>query len=149
MTEKEFLKEVWRPYDVVLLTNGVKTRVLNVCFPSKSVKVKMPDDGMCEWFSCEFIESHKSINGCGTDNLSIIEELQKKNRNANKTIEELQLNNKRLREKLNDFSWKSIYKSVTEIREYLALSLRKSERIEHSLAFIEKIADVIEKEESD
>lgn len=149
MTEKEFLKEVWRAYDIVLLTNGVKTRVLNVCFPSKSVKVKMPDDGMTEWFSCEFIESHKSINGCGTDNLSIIEELQKKNRNASKTIEELQLINKKLREKVNDFSWKSIHKSVAEIRDYLALNLRKSERIERSLALIEKISEVIEGEDTD
>lgn len=70
MTEKEFLEQVWRPFDFILINGGIKGRLVNVCFPTRSVRITMPH-GQPEWFRCELIEDHCPINGEPTDAATI------------------------------------------------------------------------------
>ena len=49
MTEQEFMKHVWRPYDTVEVIGDITGAVLNVCFPVKSVNISLPG-GAAQWF---------------------------------------------------------------------------------------------------
>ena len=40
MTEQQFLQQVWRPYDSITTDTGIKGRVQNVCFPTRSVRIQ-------------------------------------------------------------------------------------------------------------
>ena len=76
MTEKEFMRQVWRPYDTVEIDGGMKGRVTSVCFPSRSVRVTITKE-VHEWFKCDMIVSHTSAAG-EADDLAIIENLHNK-----------------------------------------------------------------------
>lgn len=76
MTEKEFMQQVWRPFDTVTIEGGVKGRVHNVSFPTHSVRIHMPG-GPAEWFRCELIIEHTSVTN-EPDDVSIIERLHNK-----------------------------------------------------------------------
>lgn len=88
MTEQEFLRQVWRAYDTVELDCGLRRKVLNVCFPTRSVQVSLDKDNR-EWFRCELIVSHQSVTG-EPDDISIINDLQEKWMKATKKNEELE-----------------------------------------------------------
>ena len=88
MTEKEFLRQVWRPYDTVTVDGGMKGRVTSVCFPSRSVKVTLSQE-VHEWFKCDMIVSHTSAGG-GTEDAEIIQDLHNKLMAANDRNDKLQ-----------------------------------------------------------
>ena len=73
MTEQEFQKQVWRPYDQITTAGGVKGKVLNVCFTTKSVRAFI--SGAPEWLRCDLIETHTTGKGGDADDMTIIEEL--------------------------------------------------------------------------
>ena len=138
MTEKEFFQQVWRPYDTVTLENGIKARVLNVCFPTRSVRIKLPGDGMPDWFRCELIESHTTQDGKGCDDASIIEDLHKQLLDANDRLEILRAENNHLAEKISKNYLDDILRSLNLIKEGLTTKKSKIEKVERGLAMVEE-----------
>ena len=67
MTEKDFLKQVWRPYDKITTADGVPGKVLGVSFTTKSVRAFI--SGAPEWVSCTLIETHTTGKGDDVDPL--------------------------------------------------------------------------------
>ena len=88
MTEQEFMRQVWRPYDSVEVDGGMKGRVTSVCFPTRSVKVSINKE-VHEWFKCEMIVAHSSAAG-QTDDVAIIEDLHNKLMASNERNNNLQ-----------------------------------------------------------
>ena len=88
MTEQEFMKHVWRPYDTVEVIGDITGAVLNVCFPVKSVKISLPG-GAAQWFKCRDIVRHISRTDT-PDDMSIIEDLHNKLMAANKRNDDQQ-----------------------------------------------------------
>ena len=140
MTEQEFLCQVWRPYDTVMLENGISGRVLNVCFSTRSVRIRMPNGGP-EWFRCELIGEHKSATG-ETNDLAIIEDLHRKLLTANMKIEELNITRTRLEEKLSDRSLENLITKINMINEAVREKRKKAEKVEACMA---EVMTIIEK----
>ena len=61
MTEQEFIRQVWRPYDKITTAEGVPGKVLGVSFTTKSVRAFI--SGAPEWVKCELIETHTTGKG--------------------------------------------------------------------------------------
>ena len=61
MTEQEFSRQVWRRYDQITTAEGVKGKVLQVAFNTKSVRAYI--SGAPEWIRCESIETHTTGKG--------------------------------------------------------------------------------------
>lgn len=76
MTEQEFYRQIWRAYDKVTFDGNIKARVVNVCFPTLSVRVSMPG-GTPEWIRCERIDKHISQSGDPTDEDKVVENMFK------------------------------------------------------------------------
>lgn len=87
MTEQDFLRQVWRPYDRITTADGVPGKVLGVSFSTKSVRAFI--SGAPEWVSCTLIEAHTTGKGDDGDDLSIIEDLHNKVMNQTSEIERL------------------------------------------------------------
>ena len=141
MTEKEFLKEVWRPYDTVKICNGFEGRVQNVCFKTRSVRI-MLSDGMPEWFKCSMIDEHHSKTG-ETDDAGIIEDLHNKLLGANARIDALTEEKKRLEENLSKNKIGALLSNMNVIIESLREKKKKMERIDESLARINEIVELL------
>lgn len=99
MTEKEFMRQVWRPLDTVTVDGGIKGRVISVSFATKSVKVQVSKE-VHEWFKYDLIDEHQSIKGLPDDD-AIIEDLHNKLMAANKRNEDLQAIVTELKMKVN------------------------------------------------
>lgn len=141
MTEKEFLLETWRANDIVLLSDGIKGRVQNVCFSTKSVRIRMPGDGMNNWYRCELIEAHTTQKGGTCDPASIIEDLHNKLMAANETIEKKSAKIKEMEEKMNKNYLKDLLGAVNQMKQGLQEKKHKMEQIENGLQIIEGIAE--------
>lgn len=139
MTEKEFLQQVWRPYDVVVFDNGVKARVLNVCFSTRSVKVKMPGDNLSEWFRCEFIDTHTTQKGEEATDAAIIEDLHNKLMAANDRIEAQQHIIDDLNEKMKSSRLKELTATVETLRQGITVKAKKLEKIDNALAKLDEL----------
>ena len=87
MTEQDFLRQVWRPYDKITTADGVPGKVLGVSFTTKSVRAFI--SGAPEWVSCTLIETHTTGKGGDGDDLAIIEELHNKVLNQATEIDRL------------------------------------------------------------
>ena len=140
MTEQEFQKQVWRPYDKITTTDGVPGKVLSVCFSTKSVRAYI--SGAPEWVRCELIETHTTGKGGDGDDCAIIEELHNKVLNLQATIEGLKVKNKQLAEKLNMISGGELIKNVNLILSQLN---EKKKRIEKVEACVSEINEIVEK----
>lgn len=111
------MRQIWRPYDTVELEGGAVGKVTTVCFPTRSVKVKMSED-VHEWVECELIVKHTSVVG-HPDDLAIIEELHDKLMKAEQKIEQMQAvaknslaESQSLKAKLNSAPPKELKKQV-------------------------------------
>ena len=140
MTEQEFQKQVWRPYDKITTAEGVPGKVLSVCFSTKSVRAYI--SGAPEWVRCELIETHTTGKGGDGDDCAIIEELHNKVLNLQATIEGLKVKNKQLTEKLNMISGGELIKNVNLILSQLN---EKKKRIEKVDACVSEINEIVEK----
>ena len=138
MTEKEFLQQVWRPYDTVTVDGNIKGRVQNVCFATRSVRIKMPV-GAPEWFRCELIIAHKSATG-ETDDIGIIENLHNKLMEAEKRIEKLTDENAQQAVKINAISAGTLIKNINMIS---TLVREKKSRINKIETCMEEISTAI------
>lgn len=140
MTDSEFLQQVWRPMDSVVLTNGIKGRVHNVCFTTKSVRIHMPE-GPAEWFRCDYILEHKSMTN-EPDDISTIENLHQKLMDAEKRIEDLIAIKSMLEDKINRKVHGEILTKVNIIQNLVS---EKRKHIEKVDACMEDIRMLIEK----
>lgn len=141
MTEKEFLLEVWRANDIVTTSDGIKGRVQNVCFPTKSVRIKMPGDGMNNWYRCELVEAHTTQKGDACDPASIIEDLHNKLMAAQETIGKKDEKIKELEEKMKKNYLKDLLCAVNQMKQGLQEKKHKMSQIENGLQMIEGIAE--------
>jgi hypothetical protein len=141
MTEQEFQKQVWRPYDQITTADGVKGKVLNVCFTTKSVRAFI--SGAPEWVRCELIETHTTGKGADGDDSAIIEELHKKVLNLQDTIEKQQEQNAQLAEKLNIISGGELIKNVNVILSQLQEKKKRIEKIETCMVEVEAVVEKI------
>lgn len=99
MTEQDFQKQVWRTYDQITTAEGVRGKVLNVCFTTKSVRAYI--SGSPEWIRCELIETHTTAKGANADEQTTIEMLQDKLNRAEQRIKSLELARDNLQEKIS------------------------------------------------
>jgi hypothetical protein len=141
MTEQEFQKQVWRPYDQITTADGVKGKVLNVCFTTKSVRAFI--SGAPEWVRCELIETHTTGKGADGDDSAIIEELHKKVLNLQDTMEKQQEQNAQLAEKLNMISGGELIKNVNVILSQLQEKKKRIEKIETCMVEVEAVVEKI------
>ena len=141
MTEIEFQKQVWRPYDQITTADGVKGKVLNVCFTTKSVRAFI--SGAPEWVRCELIETHTTGKGADGDDSAIIEELHKKVLTLQGTIEKQQEQNAQLAEKLNMISGGELIKNVNVILSQLQEKKKRIEKIETCMVEVEAVVEKI------
>lgn len=141
MTEQEFQKQVWRPYDQITTADGVKGKVLNVCFTTKSVRAFI--SGAPEWVRCELIETHTTGKGADGDDSAIIDELHKKVLTLQGTIEKQQEQNAQLAEKLNMISGGELIKNVNVILSQLQEKKKRIEKIETCMVEVEAVVEKI------
>jgi hypothetical protein len=141
MTEQEFQKQVWRPYDKITTAEGVPGKVLNVCFTTKSVRAFI--SGAPEWVRCELIETHTTGKGADGDDSAIIEELHKKVLTLQGTIEKQQEQNAQLAEKLNMISGGELIKNVNVILSQLQEKKKRIEKIETCMIEVEAVVEKI------
>ena len=142
MTEKEFMRQIWRPLDTVTVDGGIKGRVISVSFATKSVKVQVSKE-VHEWFKYDLIDEHQSIKGLPDDD-AIIEDLHNKLMAANKRNEDLQA----IVEKQNDMlsvdpsvGLKNLRKFVTEVRDALASKQKRMAQAVSAMDSIHKWLD--------
>lgn len=142
MTEKEFMRQVWRPLDTVTVDGGIKGRVISVSFATKSVKVQVSKE-VHEWFKYDLIDEHQSIKGLPDDD-AIIEDLHNKLMAANKRNEDLQaivnVQNEKLAKDPMD-GLKNLRKAINEIGGSLAAKQKRMAQAESAIDRIHKWLD--------
>jgi hypothetical protein len=144
MTEQEFSRQVWRMYDQITTADGVKGKVLQVAFNTKSVRAYI--SGAPEWIRCESIETHTTGKGADGDDTAIIEELHNKVLSQAERIGKLEEERRLLQEKISRNYLGELLRAVNVMQQGLQERKRKHEQIETSLS---AIAAVIEKMKSE
>ena len=140
MTEQEFQRQVWRAYDQITTADGVKGKVLNVCFTTKSVRAFI--SGAPEWVKCELIETHTTGKGGDADDAAIIDELREKVIRADKRINELELEREKLVEKISKNYLGDLLRAINLMQQGITDKKHKIEQIESGL---KQIQDVLAK----
>ena len=140
MTEQEFSRQVWRMYDQITTADGVKGKVLQVAFNTKSVRAYI--SGAPEWIRCESIETHTTGKGADGDDTAIIEELHNKVLTQAERIGKLEEERRLLQEKISRNYLGELLRAVNVMQQGLQERKRKIRQVEDSLA---AIADVVEK----
>ena len=136
MTEQEFQRQVWRPYDQITTANGVKGKVLNVCFTTKSVRAFI--SGAPEWVRCELIETHTTGKGGDADDAAIIEELHEKLMKAGEKITKLEHEKQQLADKISKNYLGDLLRAVNIMHQGLQEKKHKMEQVESGLKQIQE-----------
>ena len=140
MTEQEFSRQVWRMYDQITTADGVKGKVIQVAFNTKSVRAFI--SGAPEWIRCELIETHTTGKGADGDDTAIIEELHNKVLKQDERIGRLEEEKRLLQEKISRNYLGELLRAVNIMQQGLQERKSKIRKVEDSLA---AIADVVEK----
>ena len=140
MTEQEFSRQVWRMYDQITTADGVKGKVIQVAFNTKSVRAFI--SGAPEWIRCELIETHTTGKGADGDDTAIIEELHNKVLKQDERIGRLEEEKRLLQEKISRNYLGELLRAVNIMQQGLQERKSKIRQVEDSLA---AIADVVEK----
>ena len=140
MTEQEFSRQVWRMYDQITTADGVKGKVIQVAFNTKSVRAFI--SGAPEWIRCELIETHTTGKGADGDDTAIIEELHNKVLKQDERIGRLEEEKRLLQEKISRNYLGELLRAVNVMQQGLQEKKSKIRKVEDSLA---AIADVVEK----
>ena len=146
MTKQEFMRQIWRPYDTVEIEGGAVGKVTTVCFPTRSVKVKMSED-VHEWIECELIINHTSVVG-HPDDLAVIEDLHERLMKAEEKNEQMQVLVKNkvaevncLKESFNRNPPKDIIKAINGLNGALIERKATVSAIENALRRINLLLD--------
>jgi seryl-tRNA synthetase len=142
MTEQEFQKQVWRPYDQITTAGGVKGKVLNVCFTTKSVRAFI--SGAPEWVKCDLIETHTTGKGGDADDATIIEELHNKVLKQADEIERLRAERELLKEKINKNYLGDLLRAVNMVKEGIQEKKSKINKIDNGLTMLQEALEKIE-----
>ena len=140
MTEQEFSRQVWRMYDQITTADGVKGKVIQVAFNTKSVRAFI--SGAPEWIRGELIETHTTGKGADGDDTAIIEELHNKVLKQDERIGRLEEEKRLLQEKISRNYLGELLRAVNVMQQGLQERKSKIRKVEDSLA---AIADVVEK----
>ena len=135
MTEQEFQRQVWRSYDQITTADGVKGKVLNVCFTTKSVRAFI--SGAPEWIKCDLIETHTAGKGGDADDAAIIEELHNRVIKQADEISRLREEKQALTDKISKNYLADILRSLNMIKEGLTEKKNKIAKIDSGLFLIE------------
>ncbi len=142
MTEQDFLRQVWRPYDKITTADGVPGKVLGVSFTTKSVRAFI--SGAPEWVSCTLIETHTTGKGADGDDVAIIEELHNKVLHQANEIERLRNEKNLLAEKISKNYLGDLLKAVNQMKQGLQEKKHKMEQIDSGLAQIHATLEKME-----
>ena len=142
MTEQDFLRQVWRPYDKITTADGVPGKVLGVSFTTKSVRAFI--SGAPEWVSCTLIETHTTGKGADGDDAAIIEELHNKVLHQANEIERLRNEKNLLAEKISKNYLGDLLKAVNQMKQGLQEKKHKMEQIDSGLAQIQATLEKME-----
>lgn len=134
MTEQEFQRQVWRPYDKITTADGVPGKVLGVSFTTKSVRAFI--SGAPEWVRCELIETHTTGNGGDADDATIIEDLHNKVINQKDYIDRLRKEKQELINKMNNNHLEDLMKAVNLMEQGLREKKNKIDQVERGLKLI-------------
>lgn len=135
MTEQDFLRQVWRPYDKITTADGVPGKVLGVSFTTKSVRAFI--SGAPEWVSCTLIETHTTGKGADGDDVAIIEELHNKVLNQSDEISRLREEKKALAEKISKNYLGDLLRAVNLMEQGLREKKHKMDQIDSGLKQIQ------------
>ena len=135
MTEQEFQRQVWRAYDQITTADGVKGKVLNVCFTTKSVRAFI--SGAPEWVRCELIETHTTGKGGDADDAAIIEELHNKIMSLEDKIVGLKTERDQLKERVSGNHYSEILRALNMIKEGITEKKNKIAKIDRGLGLIQ------------
>ena len=139
MTEQEFSRQVWRMYDQITTADGVKGKVLQVAFNTKSVRAYI--SGSPEWVKCELIESHTTGKGADGDDSAIIEELHNKVLSQAERIGKLEEERRLLQEKISRNYLGELLRAVNVMQQGLQERKHKIQQVENGLAAISSVID--------
>ena len=145
MTEQEFSRQVWRMYDQITTADGVKGKVIQVAFNTKSVRAFI--SGAPEWIRCELIETHTTGKGADGDDTAIIEELHNKVLKQDERIGRLEEEKRLLQEKISRNYLGELLRAVNTMEQGLREKKHKHEQIESSLAAIAAVVEKMKSEE--
>jgi hypothetical protein len=142
MTEQDFLRQVWRPYDKITTADGVPGKVLGVSFTTKSVRAFI--SGAPEWVSCTLIETHTTGKGADGDDVAIIEELHNKVMKQAEEIGRLRNEKSALAEKISKNYLADLLRAVNIMKEGLQEKKSKIAKIDNGLALLQDALDKME-----
>lgn len=146
MTEQEFQKQVWRPYDQITTAGGVKGKVLNVCFTTKSVRAFI--SGAPEWLRCDLIETHTTGKGGDADDMTIIEELHNKVLKQADEIERLRGERELLKEKISKNYLGDLLRAVNMVKEGITEKKSKITKIDNGLSLLQEALEKMEQSDN-
>ena len=135
MTEQDFIRQVWRPYDKITTAEGVPGKVLGVSFTTKSVRAFI--SGAPEWVKCELIETHTTGKGADGDDVAIIEELHNKVLRQADEIDRLREEKKTLTEKISKNYLGDLLRAMNIIKEGIQEKKNKIAKIDNGLEQIQ------------
>ena len=135
MTEQEFQRQVWRMYDQITTADGVKGKVLQVAFNTKSVRAYI--SGAPEWVKCDLIETHTTGKGGDADDAAIIEELHNKVLSQATEIDRLREEKKALAEKISKNYLGDLLRAVNLMEQGLREKKHKLDQIDSGLKQIQ------------
>lgn len=145
MTEEQFLKQVWRPYDRITTADGVPGKVIGVSFNTKSVRAFI--SGAPEWVNCTLIETHTTGKGADGDDAAIIENLHNKVLRQDAEIEKLREEREKLNEVISKNHYGELLTAVNQIQQGLTIRKSKIEKIESGIGHIYDVLAKMKSEE--
>lgn len=150
MTERDFFQQIWRAYDTVTFDGNIKAQVVNVCFPTRSVCVSLPNK-IREWVNCERIDKHTTRPNEPSNEDQVVENMFKELSGADEKMHRQSEEIERLKatiEKLKDTNEIRLANLLSETKRGIAilnegLTIKKSklEQVENGLQTIESICD--------
>ena len=140
MTEQDFDSQVWRRFDVVTTDTGIETTVMNVCFPTRSVRIFVKN-APPEWLPAKRIVTHTTRKGDTADEGTIIEELHDKIMKQDGQIERLKNEKAQLQEKISKNYLGDLLRAVNLMQQGLQEKKHKMEQIDSGLRQIQAALD--------
>ena len=142
MTEQDFQKQVWRPYDKITTADGVPGKVLGVSFTTKSVRAFI--SGAPEWVKCDLIETHTTGKGGDADDMTIIEDLHNKVLRQSDEIERLKDEKQLLVDKISKNYLADLLRAMNMVKEGIQEKKSKINKIDNGLTMIQEALEKIE-----
>ncbi len=146
MTEQDFQKQVWRPYDKITTADGVPGKVLGVSFTTKSVRAFI--SGAPEWVKCDLIETHTTGKGGDADDMTIIEDLHNKVLRQSDEIERLKDEKQLLVDKISKNYLADLLRAMNMVKEGIQEKKSKINKIDNGLTLLQEALEKIEQSDN-